>query len=155
MRREVGGAHRRNGDVNEVMCTVAVARIRTRYGMRGQRIGEAANLVGGGGRRGCGRYNGLWTATLSRNVAPRLETKGTTIDTDEDEESLVRGFCPPTDVVHGLERDLQDAPVIAECPPVPERGKFNSRQSFRPTLIDSDNEPLVGRGRISRVVHRQ
>ena len=37
------------------------------------------------------------------------------MDNDEDEQFLVHGFCPLT--VDGLERDLQDAPVIAECPP--------------------------------------
>ena len=42
--------------------------------------------------------------------AQRMESQGTAIDTDGDERPLV----PPTDVVEGLERDLQNAPAIAE-----------------------------------------
>ena len=57
-----------------------------------------------------------WESDMSRRTsvgtwpAQRMESQGTAIDTDGDERPLV----PPTDVVEGLERDLQNAPAIAE-----------------------------------------
>ena len=81
-------------------------RARNRFGLRGQRIGEADNPGPVSTRR-------AWDSDTesvdeSRNVVRRLDCQGTVVDvdTDDDELPLVR-FCPPTEVVEGLERDLK------------------------------------------------